>query len=106
MFSWRKKTVEVQLAGQRLKLDPLPGKLFGPFRDICARLATGVNPPVPPTWHQDLRSALSFVLLAAVEHDPKLDLSSLDRPTIEDSAEAIAQLYALTSKSSRRRPHG
>ena len=106
MFWSRPKTVTVDLAGKRLVLAPLPVELFSSFRDVCARLAVGARPPIPPTWFQDLRCALSFVFAAAQSHDPKLDLTGLRKPTIEDSAAAIAQLYALTSKSSRRRQHG
>jgi len=103
VFSWRKKTVAVELAGRRLTLDPLPVELYGSFREVCGRIALGVKPPKPPTWYQDLRTALSFVFLAAKEHDPKLDLSDLGRPTVEDSAEAIAQLLTLTYKQLPRR---
>jgi hypothetical protein len=105
IFNRRKKTVEVQLAGRRLVLDPLPVELYGSFRDVCGRLALGVKPPKPPNWYQDLRTALSFVFLAAKEHDPKLDLSDLGRPTVEDSAEAIARLLELSHKHCSRRQH-
>lgn len=101
-----KPTAQVQLAGRRLVLDPLPPVLIEPLKIVLDRIIVGVKPPVPPDWYQNMSEAMKYVYLAAKMHDPKLDLTAFQRPTVQEAGEAIAQLWTLTRKKYPRDSHG
>jgi hypothetical protein len=97
MFSWRKKTAEVQLAGRMITLSPLDrAETIGPFREFCEAMKVSSSKPISEQPFGELAGGTGFILLSARTHHPDLRFEDVARATTFEVAKALAILAVLS----------